>query len=39
MVTRTFPEGTGTLEMLAIYQVRDGKIHSASFAFGAKTLD
>lgn len=38
-VTRTFPEGTGTLELLAIYEVRDGKIQSGSFVFGEKTLD
>lgn len=39
LVTRTFPEGTGTLELIAIYEVRDGKIATARFISGAKTLD
>ena len=30
LVTRTFPEGTGTVEMVAIYEVSGGKIISAS---------
>jgi putative hydrolase of HD superfamily len=39
-VVRTFPgEGTGRIELTAIYQVLDGKIKSASFVFGAKVLD
>jgi hypothetical protein len=38
-VTRTFPEGTGKLELVAIYEVRGGKIASARFISGAKTLD
>jgi hypothetical protein len=38
-VTRTFPEGTGQLEMIAMYEVQDGKILRAWFVFGAKTLD
>jgi hypothetical protein len=38
-VTRTFPEGTGTLEMVAIYQVIAGRIARAWFLFGTKTLD
>jgi hypothetical protein len=38
-ITRTFPEGTGTIELVAIYQVRDGKIQTGSFIFGAKKLD
>jgi hypothetical protein len=37
-VTRTFPEGPGTIELVAIYEVRDGKITTASFMFGPKTL-
>lgn len=28
-VTRTFPEGTGKLELVAIYEVRDGRITTA----------
>ena len=38
-VTRTFPEGTGTLELVAIYEVRDGRIATARFISGPKTLD
>ena len=38
-VTRTFPEGTGTLELVAIYEVQNGKIANAWFIFGAKVLD
>ncbi len=39
LVTRTFPEGTGTLEMVAMYEVEADKISKAWFVFGAKTLD
>src|SRR4030095_9358191 len=38
-VTRTFPEGTGKIELVAIYEVRDGKIVTARFIYGPKTLD
>src|SRR5207237_194293 len=38
-VTRTFPEGTGTIELVAIYEVQNGKIAKAWFIFGRKTLD
>ena len=38
-VTRTFPEGTGKIELIAIYEVRDGKIATARFIYGSKTLD
>jgi hypothetical protein len=38
-VTRTFPEGPGRIELTCIYQVRAGKIVTASFVFGAKSLD
>jgi len=38
LITRTFPEGPGTLEIVAIYEVRDGKIAKAWFISGAKTL-
>jgi putative hydrolase of HD superfamily len=38
IVTRNFPEGLGTVEMLCIYEVRDGRIACASFATGATTL-
>jgi hypothetical protein len=38
-VTRTFPEGTGTIELLATYEVLDGKIINAWFLPGARTLE
>lgn len=38
-ISRTFPEGKGTLELLAMYEVRDGRIANAWFRPGAKTLD
>jgi hypothetical protein len=38
-VTRTFPEGPGRIELVAIYEVRAGRIATARFIFGAKTLD
>ena len=38
LITRNFPEGVGTLEMLCIYEVIDGRIRRASFAPGATTL-
>jgi hypothetical protein len=38
-VTRTFPEGPGKIELVAIYQVIGGKIKTASFVSSAKRLD
>ena len=38
IVTRNFPEGLGTVEMLCIYEVVDGRIQTASFATGTTTL-
>lgn len=38
VVTRNFPEGKGSVEMLCIYEVIDGRIARASFATGATTL-
>lgn len=38
-VTRTFPEGPGTIELIAIYQVQNGRIAAARFIFGPKRLD
>lgn len=38
VVTRTFPEGPGSVELLAVYEVRAGLIVSASFAFGEPQL-
>jgi hypothetical protein len=38
LITRNFPEGLGTLEMLCIYEVVDGRIRRASFAPGTMTI-
>ena len=38
IITRNFPEGRGTLEMLCVYEVVDGHIVRASFATGAQTM-
>ena len=32
-VTRTFPEGTGKIELVAIYEIRDGRIATARFIY------
>lgn len=37
VVTRTFPDGPGRADLVAVYVVRDGFIQSASFHFGAVT--
>ena len=34
LVTRTFPNGPGTVEMVCIYEVNAGKITKATFAIG-----
>lgn len=39
VVTRTFAEGTGRIELIATYQVYEGRITKAWFIFGPKTLD
>jgi hypothetical protein len=38
-VTRTFPEGAGALELVALYEVSHGRIAHAWFIPGPKTLD
>lgn len=38
LITRDFPEGVGTLEMLCIYEVNEGRIQKASFSLGQKTI-
>ncbi len=38
-VTRSFPEGPGTVEVIAIYEVTGGKIVSAWFKQGQPVLD
>ena len=37
-ITRNFPEGRGTVEMICIYEVNGGLIRRATFATGAKKL-
>ena len=39
IVTRTFPEGKGSIEMLCIYEIADGLIQRASFKMSNKMLD
>ena len=38
-VTRTFPEGPGHIELVAIYEVRDDKITTAWFIAGPKNIE
>lgn len=38
VVTRTFPEGPGQIELIATYEVQEGRIARAWFIFGPKTL-
>ena len=38
-VTRSFPEGTGKVELIMIYELRNGRIARAWIIPGAKTLD
>jgi hypothetical protein len=38
LVTRTFPEGPGTLEVVMIYEVRDGRIANSWSIPGEKTV-
>jgi len=38
-VTRNFPQGKGEMEMLCIYEIEQGLIQKASFAFGEPILD
>lgn len=38
-ITRTFPEGTGTLELVMIYEVQGGRITQAWSIPGPKVLD
>jgi hypothetical protein len=39
IVARTFPEGTGKIELVAIYEVQRDRIAKGWFISGAKTLD
>ena len=36
LVTRTFPEGPGTVELIVTYEVKDGRIINAWFLSGPK---
>jgi hypothetical protein len=38
VITRNFPEGVGTLEMVCVYEVVDGRIQKATFAAGKPQL-
>lgn len=38
LVTRTFADGEGTVELVAIYEVCGGRIARATFIYGPKTL-
>lgn len=38
IVTRNFPEGRGTIEMLCVFEIVQERIARASFALGEKTL-
>lgn len=38
IVTRTFPEGPGTVELVCVYVVEYGLIQTASFSFGRPIL-
>ena len=37
-VTRNFPEGKGSMQMLCIYEIAEGRIAKASFAMGTPLL-
>lgn len=39
VVTRTFPEGTGQIDVICIYEVAERKIKTAWFIMGEKVLD
>jgi hypothetical protein len=39
IVTRTFPEGAGLIELVAIYELREDRIRRAWFLFGPKNVD
>lgn len=38
-VTRTFSRGPGRIELVCIYEVREGKIQTAAFVFGPPMLE
>jgi len=38
LITRNYPERAGTIEMLCVYEVLNGRIRKASFAVGERKL-
>ena len=38
-ITRNFPEGRGTMEMVCLYEVRGSRVAKATFAPGPKKLE
>jgi putative hydrolase of HD superfamily len=38
LITRNFPEGKGSIEMICIYEVANGLIQKGSFALAEKTV-
>lgn len=38
VITRNFPEGNGSTEIICVYEIANGLIQKASFAFGEKVL-
>ena len=38
LITRNFPEGKGSIEMLCIYEIHDGLIQKSSYSLGEKKL-
>ena len=39
LITRNFPEGVGTVEMICVYEVADERIRKASFALGETRMN
>ena len=38
IITRNFPDGKGEVEMLCIYEIKQGLIQTASFSLGTPTI-
>ncbi|MBV8502499.1 MAG: nuclear transport factor 2 family protein [Paucibacter sp.] len=38
LITRNFPEGLGVIELLCVYEVKDGRIYRAQFGNGTQRL-
>lgn len=39
LITRNFPEGLGSIEILCVYEIIDGLIQKVSFAFGEQQVN